>query len=100
MKLLVLGAKPKRPAGLLPLRHRRVGGEVLLTSHFGDWVFVSEDELGQLFRGELEPGSELERRLRERHFLEDSIDADTLAERLPRQEVVSCASDRTCTCWW
>ncbi|MBK7579354.1 MAG: His-Xaa-Ser system radical SAM maturase HxsB [Myxococcales bacterium] len=86
MQLLKLGIRPKRPGKLMPVRHRSVGGEVLLTTAFGDWVFVSEAERDQLFRGELSEGSALEARLRERGFLADHVDPATLAARMRRKK--------------
>jgi His-Xaa-Ser system radical SAM maturase HxsB len=86
MRLVNLGTRPKRPGQLLPVRHRRVSGKVLLTTDFGDWVFVSESEHAALLRGELEPGSELESRLRGRGFLADAVDATALAERVRQKK--------------
>jgi len=86
MKLLKLGTRPKRPGQLVPVRQRRVGDAVLLTTDFGDWVFVSELELAQLQAGELATGSELEARLRAKGFLADSLDAAALAERVRRKK--------------
>src|SRR5262249_43537917 len=54
-----LGATPRSPGVLVPFRFREVGGDVLLTSHFGDWVFVTKDELATLARGECPEGSAL-----------------------------------------
>jgi len=72
-----------RAAGVLaPFRMREVGGAILLTNPWGDWVFVSHDELAQLSRGELAAGSALETRLAERNFLRDRIDADKMGARL------------------
>ena len=82
MQLAKLGTRPKRPDNLVPVRHRKVGAAVLLTTHFGDWVFVSEQEFAGLMQGQLESGSELERRLRDKGFLVDSLDSNALAQRL------------------
>ncbi len=82
MQLTKLAARPRRPENLMPVRHRKVGGAVLLTTHFGDWVFVSEAELAELMAGKLEQGSALEARLRERNFLVDSLDTAALADRV------------------
>lgn len=82
MQLVTLGTRPKSPGRLVPLRHRRVAGKVLLTSHFGDWVFVSDAEFAELFSGRLETGSELEARLKTRNFLSDATDVNALAERV------------------
>ncbi len=53
---------------------------MLLTSHFGDWLFVSDDELAALYQGRLEP--ELELRLAAANFLRDRVDPARLASRL------------------
>lgn len=86
MRLLELGVRPRRPGKLVPVRHRKVGGAVLLASHFGDWVFVSEAEHAELMAGKLESGSELEARLRARNLLADSLDTVALAERMRRKK--------------
>ncbi len=70
--------KPK--LSLVPFRFREIGGQVLLTSHFGDWVFVSKDELYALYRGEASP--ELEQKLHGRGFLADRVDPARLAQRM------------------
>ena len=79
--LVRLDGRPRSPGRLVPLRSRRIGDDVLLTSHFGDWVFVSQDEFRDLLAGKLDEGSELERRLAERNFLSDSVDTAKLAQR-------------------
>ncbi len=75
-----LGTRPKSPGRLVPLRFRPIGEQVLLTSHFGDWTFVSPDEMTGLVRGEM--GPDLERRLGERGFLNDKLDLARVSERL------------------
>ena len=45
MTFAALGAPPKAPPDLLPVRFRAVRDHVLLTSPFGDWVFVTPDEM-------------------------------------------------------
>ena len=69
------------PSPLVPIRMREVGGQVLLTNPWGDWVFVSHSELAQLVGGGLQPGSALHDRLRDRNFLRDQVDAGRMAER-------------------
>src|SRR5262245_35196767 len=76
-------AKP--PPGLVPIRFREVGGDVLLTNPWGDWLFVSKDEFAALARGELAPASKLHARLGERNFLRASIDVAKMAERIRRK---------------
>lgn len=79
MQLAQLSPAPKSTGRLVPFRFRRVGGKVLLTSYFGDWVFVSEEELGQLYQGQLSP--EVEQRLAARHFISDKLDRALVRER-------------------
>jgi His-Xaa-Ser system radical SAM maturase HxsB len=86
MQLVKLGTLPKSSGRLVPLRHRRVAGKVLLTNHFGDWLFVSDSELAQLFKDEIVPGSELETRLAEKHFLADRIDLGEMAARVRQKK--------------
>jgi His-Xaa-Ser system radical SAM maturase HxsB len=76
-----LGPRPET-GRLVPFRFRPVGEQVLLTSHFGDWVFVSPEELARISRGELEGGSPLEERLASANFLREGLDRNALAERL------------------
>jgi uncharacterized protein len=73
-------ARPKSPGRLVPFRYRALGDDVLLTSHFGDYVFVSRDELRSLYKGELPP--ELESRLGQRNFLRDKLDPRVVSEKL------------------
>lgn len=76
-----ISAKPKSPNKLVPFRFRQIGndGQVLLTSYFGDWIFVSRDEFRGLYTGELSP--ELENRLAEKNFIRDRADIATLRDR-------------------
>lgn len=78
--------RPRVGAGLVPIRLREVGGEVLLTSPWGDWVFVTHDELDVLTSGELEQGSALYAKLEERNFLKDKVDLESVADRMSRKK--------------
>ena len=63
----------------------------MLTSYFGDWVFVSEAELEQLMTQELANGSELEARLGRANFLTDQLDTRKISARLSRKKrFLSC----------
>jgi His-Xaa-Ser system radical SAM maturase HxsB len=77
-----LGAEAKAPSGLAPFRFRQIGGDYLLTNYWGDWLFVTKDEMAQLGRGQVEPGSPLYERLAAKSFLRDKLDQEKLAERL------------------
>jgi His-Xaa-Ser system radical SAM maturase HxsB len=65
---------------------REVGGEVLLTNTWGDWVFVTHQELAALARGELKDGSALSTRLADKNFLRDKIDIDAQVQRAARKK--------------
>jgi uncharacterized protein len=81
MLLLAESSATRRSQGrLVPFRFRALRDQILLTSHFGDWVFVSRDELRALYRGEL--SGELEERLAAKGFLVDRLDRQALAQRL------------------
>ncbi len=82
MGLVQIGAGPRAGERLVPLRYRRVADAVLLTSAFGDWVFVSDAELTALQAGAVDRDSALGRRLAEHRFLADGIDPTAMAERL------------------
>lgn len=77
---------PKAPPGLVALRFREVGGEVLLTNPFGDWMFVSKQELADLMRGELDPAGPLHARLAAKNFIRDRVDVAEQADRLARNK--------------
>jgi uncharacterized protein len=77
-----LGDRVKAPPGLVPIRYRSLGGEVLLTNPWGDWVFVGSDDFEGLARGELAEGSPLHERLRARGFVRSAVDVEKVAQRL------------------
>lgn len=81
-----VGSEAKAPSDLLPFRFRSIGGEVLLTNDFGDWVFVSEAELGELARGRFAPGSALFERLAARNFVRSRLDVEKTVERVRRKK--------------
>jgi uncharacterized protein len=74
------------PNDLVPVRFRAIGPDVLLTNPFGDWVFVTTDEMRALVRGELAPGTALHDKLGKRNFLRSKVDAAVEAERLSRKK--------------
>lgn len=78
-----LGARPRAPSDLAPIRFREVGGQVLLTNPWGDWLFVSRADLAALARGEI-PEAQRER-LRARGFLRSALDQAALADRVRRK---------------
>jgi uncharacterized protein len=81
-----VGQAAKAPSGLVPFRFREVSGDYLLTNFLGDWVFVTQDEMRSLARGELQAGTPLHDKLAARNFLRDSIDVAKTAERVSRKK--------------
>jgi uncharacterized protein len=81
-----VGAEARAPSDLVPFSFRAIGGEMLLTNDFGDWVFVSNDEFGQLARGRFEAGSALFERLAARNFVRSRIDVEKTVERVRRKK--------------
>ncbi len=75
---------PKSSGRLVPFRFRYVDGAVLLTSYFGDWVFIRPEELRAMQRGELPV--DLEARLGERGFLKDRVKPSELSDRLREKQ--------------
>jgi len=78
--------KPAAGVPLVPFRLREVGGEVLLTNPWGDWVFVTQDELAVLTSGKLDESSPLHAKLVERNFLREGLDLDALADRMSQKK--------------
>jgi uncharacterized protein len=78
------GAPPT--TDLAPFRFREIGGDVLLTNEWGDWIFVTKAELGSLARGEVQPGSALHERLAARSFIRSRLDEGRLVERLRKKK--------------
>ena len=81
-----IGAEAKAPSDLVPFSFRAIGGEMLLTNDFGDWVFVSQDEFGQLARGRFAEGSALYERLASRSFVRSKLDVEKTVERVRRKK--------------
>ncbi len=81
-----IGAEARAPSDLVPFSFRAIGGEMLLTNDFGDWVFVSQDEFGELARGRFAPGSALYERLASRSFVRSKLDVDKTVERVRRKK--------------
>jgi His-Xaa-Ser system radical SAM maturase HxsB len=71
---------------LVPIRMRQVAGAVLLTNPWGDWVFVSHEELAVLANGAPQAGTELHKRLTDKNFLREHVDAAKMAERLAHKK--------------
>jgi His-Xaa-Ser system radical SAM maturase HxsB len=85
MNLVALGTRPRSPGLLVPVRFREVGGRILLTNPWGDWVFVGKDELARLFRGEAPEGAVLAE-LEAKNFLRAKVDPAKQAERMLRKQ--------------
>ncbi|MCC6647771.1 MAG: His-Xaa-Ser system radical SAM maturase HxsB [Polyangiaceae bacterium] len=84
--LVSLRAKPQSAAMFVPLRYREVGGDVLLTNPFGDWLFVTKEELAGMFKGEVGEGSALYERLASRNFIKARVDVALQADRMARKK--------------
>jgi His-Xaa-Ser system radical SAM maturase HxsB len=69
---------------LVPFRFRNVGADILLTSPFGDWVFVAREELADIARGKLD--APLRDKLSKRGFLRSGVDVPKLRERVARKK--------------
>jgi His-Xaa-Ser system radical SAM maturase HxsB len=81
-----VGAAAKAPSDLLPFSFRAIGGEMLLTNDFGDWVFVTQDEFGELARGQFAEGSALFTRLAAKNFVRSKLDVEKTVERVRRKK--------------
>jgi His-Xaa-Ser system radical SAM maturase HxsB len=81
-----VGAETKAPSDIMPFRFRAIGGEMLLTNDFGDWVFVSQDEFGQLARGVFAEGSALHTRLAAKNFVRSKVDVEKTVARVARKK--------------
>lgn len=77
-----LGERTQAPKDIVPFRFREVGGEVLLTNDWGDWVFVTKDELAGMAKGELSAGTPLHARLASKNFIRSALDERAIAERM------------------
>lgn len=71
---------------LVPFQRRRVDGLWLLTTDFGDHVFVDDEELARVLEGRVVPGDELHIRLAQSHFWVEGLDRELLVERVRRKQ--------------
>lgn len=85
MSTVDLGARPKSPGVLVPVRFRRLGGRVLLTNPWGDWLFLDEDDHARLVRGEAPPNGPVHDALAAKNFLRAEVDLQAQAERMQRK---------------
>lgn len=84
-----IGPAAQAPSGLVPFRFRAIGPsgrDYLLTNYWGDWVFVTKDELADLAKGRLDPASPLHAKLAAKNFLRDKLDEQALADRMRRKK--------------
>ena len=86
MSFTEVGAAAKAPSDLLPFSFRAIGGEMLLTNDFGDWVFVTQDEFGELARGRFAEGSALFTRLAAKNFVRSKLDVEKTVDRVRRKK--------------
>jgi uncharacterized protein len=64
-----------------PFRVRRLENEYLITNDFGDWLFLSGEELKSFVEGKVEQGAELYERLSTKRFIHGTLDLNEAAER-------------------
>lgn len=83
LDLVQLGARPRPPSDLVPIRFREVAGDVLLTNPWGDWIFVTRPQLTALTRGEIP--DELRARLQAKNFLRSAIDEAAIGARIQKK---------------
>lgn len=86
IELVKLGKRPVSHGTFTAFRFREVGGDVLLTNPFGDWIFVKKDELYAMAKGEVGEGSALYDRLAARNFVRARVDVDAQAARMARKK--------------
>lgn len=65
----------------VPFNFRIVDGGFFVSTSLGDWIILQPEEFRQLCEGDVAPGSDLDRRLRERNFVADGIDIAVQAAR-------------------
>ena len=70
---------------LMPVRYRRLDGEVLLVNQCGDYLFVTDEEFQNIVRDEIQPRSELYFRLKDKLMLADEYDLDLQIELTANQ---------------
>lgn len=102
------GPAATTPSDVVAFRYRTIGGDVLLTSVLGDWLFVTRAELASLVRGDLPVGGPLHDKLAGANFIRSKVDSTREAERLARKKrflnhgpsahlcVVTNRSNQTC----
>jgi len=67
-------------------RFRELGERVVVTSIEGEWIVLANDEFRAFVHGEVDPTSELHRRLTERNLVRTSFDARRAAEVYRRRK--------------
>ncbi|MGB0591444.1 MAG: hypothetical protein ACPGU1_17360 [Myxococcota bacterium] len=64
-----------------PFRIRRLEDDYLITNDFGDWLFLTAEELKSFVEGTVEEGAELYERLNSKRFIHGSLNLNEAAER-------------------
>lgn len=72
------------PRDLVPFRWRQIDDQVLLTNPFGDWMFVSSEELSAMRSGKLSDA--LRDRLAEHGFIASQLDLRRIRERMANKK--------------
>ncbi len=74
------------PGFAVPFNQRMIGGRVLVTNDFGDWLLLTQDEFRSFIEGRPQPGEPLYDRLRQANFVAREIDVATQAQRWRRKK--------------
>ncbi len=67
-------------------RYRPVGEKTVITGLDGSWLVLDDDEFTRFATGTVEPDTELEKKLKEGHFLREGFDVNAAAERLRKRK--------------
>lgn len=74
------------PAFATPFNQRTIGGKVLVTNDFGDWLLLTPDEFRSFVEGRPRPGEPLYDKLRGANFIAKEVDVAAQAERWRRKK--------------
>ena len=64
-----------------PVRAREVGGKYLLTNAFGDWIWLSPEDLRSFTEGSLDENGETYQQLRDGRFIHGELNIDDAVNR-------------------
>ena len=69
-----------------PFNQRMIGGKVLVTNDFGDWLLLTPDEFCSFVEGRPQPGEPLYEKLRGASFIAKAVDIAAQAQRWRRKK--------------